>query len=66
MSYAAVTKENREPLSEQPHPDTALLNTAPPAEGEVGLPDGDSTKVTVVPSDWKENPKVRHRFFSFV
>jgi len=57
MSYAAVTKENREPLSQQPHPDTGLLNTEPPAEGEVQLPDGDSTKVTVAPSDWKEHPK---------
>ncbi|KAF8322191.1 hypothetical protein DL93DRAFT_2124049 [Clavulina sp. PMI_390] len=56
-SYAAITKENREPLSEQPHPDTALLNTEPPAPGETSLPDGDSSKITVAPAGWKEEPK---------
>lgn len=57
MSYAAVTKENREPLSEQPHPDTGLLNTEP-AGTDVTLPDGDSTKVTIAPADFKEHPRV--------
>lgn len=61
MSYAAITKENREPLSQQPHPDTALLNLTPPSESEVTLPDGDSTKVSVAPADYKEHPKVRSR-----
>jgi len=49
-----VTKENREPPSQQPHPDTALLNTE---RSEASLPDGSSTKVNVAPTDFKENPK---------
>lgn len=56
MSYAAVTKEHREPLSEQPHPDTGLLNTEP-AGTDVVIPDGDSTKVTIAPADYKEHPR---------
>ena len=55
MSYATVAKENREPPSQQPRPDTALLNTEP---SETSLPDGDSTKVNVAPADFKEHPKV--------
>ena len=55
MSYATVTKENREPPSQQPHPDTALLNTE---RTETSLPDGSSTKVNVAPTDFKEHPKV--------
>ncbi|KAJ7647444.1 hypothetical protein FB45DRAFT_893472 [Roridomyces roridus] len=31
MSYAEVTAKNAPPLSEQPHPDPALLNTAEPS-----------------------------------
>jgi hypothetical protein len=60
MSYATVAKENREPASQQPHPETALLNTER-TEG-VSLPDGDSTKVNVAPADFKEHPKVRSRW----
>jgi len=50
MSYAAVASHNTS--GPQPHPDTALLNTAP---GQTGLPDVDS-KVTVVPQSFKEHP----------
>jgi len=55
MSYASVARENREPLSQQPHPDTALLNTE--RTEQVSLPDGDSTKVSIAPADFKEHPK---------
>lgn len=59
MSYATAVKENREPPSQQPHPDTALLNTE--HTENVSLPDGASTKVNVAPPDFKDHPKVRFR-----
>jgi len=50
MSYAAVASHNTS--GPQPHPDTALLNTAP---SHTSLPDVDS-KVTVVPQSFKDHP----------
>lgn len=64
MSYAAVTKEHREPLSQQPHPDTGLLNTEP--SDDVVTPNLDSSKVTVAPADFKDHPKVRSLTSSLV
>jgi len=55
MSYASVAKDNREPLSQQPHPDTALLNTE--RTEEVSLPDADNTKVSIVLPEYDEHPK---------
>jgi len=55
MSYANITKENREPLSQQPHPDTSLLNTE--SSEDVVSPDLDSSKVNVVPADYRDHPK---------
>jgi hypothetical protein len=59
MSYAQVASEHRAPTSQQPHPDTALLNTAPKIDTDVTLPDGSSEKVTIAPADYKLHPKVR-------
>jgi len=54
MSYANVTAHNAPPLSRQPHPDPALLNTK---RGPVdNAPDVDGPKVVVVPSNFKEHP----------
>ncbi|PVF96143.1 hypothetical protein CPB86DRAFT_787292 [Serendipita vermifera] len=53
MSYASVTAHNAPPLSQQPHPDLALLNTAPD-HGEA--PDVNTGKVNVVPHDFKQHP----------
>lgn len=54
MSYAAVAAHNAPPLSQQPQPDQSLLNTdAPSADPIVD----DTSKVNVVPQDFKENPR---------
>ncbi|KAI0027612.1 hypothetical protein K488DRAFT_90656 [Vararia minispora EC-137] len=54
MSYAAVASQNIPPLSEQPHPDPALLSIGTSmAPGPVA---DDSAKVNVVPTDFKEHP----------
>jgi hypothetical protein len=46
MSYAAVIAHNAPPLSQQPHPDLGLLNTA--ATNDETIPDIDKAKVGVV------------------
>ncbi|KAF8332716.1 uncharacterized protein EI90DRAFT_3145387 [Cantharellus anzutake] len=53
MSYASVVAAGAPPLSAQPHPDTALLNTE---QGETQLSSADS-KITVAPADFKKNPR---------
>lgn len=45
-SYAQVTAHNAPPIEQQPHPDPALLNTAPPAPAS---PYDSTKKVNVVP-----------------
>jgi len=57
LSYAQVASEHRAPPSQQPHPDTGLLNTTPTDPVEVTIPDGASEKVTIAPADYKEHPK---------
>ncbi|KAK7057300.1 hypothetical protein R3P38DRAFT_1170121 [Favolaschia claudopus] len=64
MSYAEVTAHNAPPLSEQPRPDTGLLNTAPPTSS----PNVDPTKkINIVPpgSGSGSNPSSRraHRAY---
>jgi len=54
MSYASVTAHNAPPLDQQPHPDTALLNTTPPTAAAVA---NDTSKVNLVPPDFRENPQ---------
>ena len=54
MSYAKVTAHNAPPISRQPHPDPALLNTRRGTVDE--NPDVDDPKVIVVPSNFKEHP----------
>lgn len=56
MSYAQVAANNAPPISEQPHPDPALFQTAADRE-PTELPSVD-TKVAVAPADYKEHPKV--------
>lgn len=60
MSYAQVTAENREPLSQQPHPDLALLNTTPPTSA---IPNGtgSSDKVAVASAAYKELTNVSNQ-----
>ncbi|KAJ6499414.1 hypothetical protein C8R45DRAFT_982310 [Mycena sanguinolenta] len=52
MSYAQVTAHNAAPLSQQPHPDPALLNTEPPSSSPYIDP---TKKINVVPMN--NNPK---------
>ncbi|KAF8161018.1 hypothetical protein B0H34DRAFT_788187, partial [Crassisporium funariophilum] len=52
MSYASVAAHNAPPLSEQPHPDTALLNTTPPTHSNVA---DDAAKVNIVGPDFKQD-----------
>src|SRR4051812_30025494 len=54
MSYASIAAQNAPPLSEQPHPDTALLNTDPPTAPSTA---DDAAKVNVVAPDFRENPQ---------
>lgn len=53
MSYAAVAAHNAPPLSEQPRPNPALLNTEPPSHSAVA---DDAAKVNLVAPDFKTNP----------
>jgi hypothetical protein len=53
MSYAAVAAENAPPLSQQPRPDPALLNTTPPTHSNVV---NDTLKLNIVGPDFKEHP----------
>lgn len=53
MSYASVAAHDAPPLSEQPHPDPALLTTERRSASNVI---DDTSKVNVVSSDFKENP----------
>ena len=48
MSYAEVAATNIPPLSEQPHPDPALLNTSSSPAPPANTVDGTSSKVAVV------------------
>ena len=52
MSYAAVAAENAPPLSQQPRPDPALLNTTPPTHSNIV---DDTLKLNVVGPDFKEH-----------
>jgi len=54
MSYASVTAHNAPPISKQPKPDPALLNTTAPGY-TTGVAD-DTAKVNVVGPDFKRNP----------
>ena len=54
MSYAAVAAENALPLSQQPRPDPALLNTTPSSHSNIV---NDNLKVNVVGPDFKEHPR---------
>ncbi|KAF8210109.1 hypothetical protein K438DRAFT_1809022 [Mycena galopus ATCC 62051] len=47
-SYAEVTAHNAPPISQQPHPDPALLNTVPPTSSSYIDP---TKKINVVPMD---------------
>ncbi|KAG5635214.1 hypothetical protein H0H81_012018 [Sphagnurus paluster] len=49
MSYASVAASNAPPLSEQPQPDPALLNTTPTTSNIVN----DDAKVKLLPSRYK-------------
>ncbi|KAJ7262290.1 hypothetical protein B0H12DRAFT_1231321 [Mycena haematopus] len=53
MSYAQVTAHNAPPLSQQPHPDQALLNTSPPESDAYIDP---TKKINIVPMDSNPNP----------
>ncbi|KAL5523417.1 hypothetical protein ACEPAG_7590 [Sanghuangporus baumii] len=53
MSYADVTAQNAQPFSQQPKPDSALLNTIPPTTSHVA---DDASKVNVVAPDFKDHP----------
>jgi len=53
MSYAAVAAENAPPLSQQPRPDPALLNTTPPTHSNIV---DDTLKLNVVGPDFKVHP----------
>ncbi|KAF7376047.1 Phospholipid-transporting ATPase [Mycena sanguinolenta] len=52
MSYAQVTAHNAAPLSQQPHPDPALLNTDPPTSSPYIDP---TKKINVVPMNSNPN-----------
>ncbi|ETW80714.1 hypothetical protein HETIRDRAFT_445244 [Heterobasidion irregulare TC 32-1] len=52
MSYASVAAQDAPPLSEQPKPDPALLNTGSSRSDAVA---DDTSKVKVVPADFKDN-----------
>src|SRR5258708_16853014 len=54
MSYAAVAAENAPPLSQQPHPDPALLNTTPPTHSNTV---DDTLELNVVGTDIKVHPE---------
>jgi hypothetical protein len=53
-SYAAVAGENAPPLSQQPRPDPALLNTTPSTHSNIV---DDNLKVNIVGPDFKEHPR---------
>jgi len=53
MSYASVAAHNAPPPSEQPQPDTSLLNTSPPKHPNLA---DDAAKVNIVAPDFKEEP----------
>ncbi|KAF4598330.1 hypothetical protein AB1N83_001979 [Pleurotus pulmonarius] len=54
MSYAQVAAENAPPLSEQPKPDQALLNTAPSTPVDKII--DDTSKLNVVDRSLKDHP----------
>jgi len=53
MSYASVASHNAPPLSQQPHPDPALLTTQPPTADNIA---DDASKLNIVGPDFKSNP----------
>ncbi|CDO69192.1 hypothetical protein BN946_scf185042.g94 [Trametes cinnabarina] len=53
MSYASVAAHNAPPLSEQPHPDPALLTTEPPSADNIAE---DASKLNIVSPDFKQHP----------
>jgi hypothetical protein len=54
MSFATVAAENAPPVSQQPRPDPALLNTTSPTHSNIV---DDTLKVNVVGPDFKEHPR---------
>lgn len=57
MSYADVTARNSAPLSEQPHPDPALLNTTQPSPSSVV---DETKKINILSPNLKTYPSERY------